>query len=101
MDLLLDYRWPGNVRELKSAIESAAVRAIGTLIQPGDLPPEVLSDTAAVVEAGPLSNSARREIVDALSRAKGNRAAAARLLGIGRATLYRRMRALGIEDETV
>jgi DNA-binding NtrC family response regulator/ligand-binding sensor domain-containing protein len=99
MDLLLEYSWPGNVRELKSAIDSAAIRATGTLIQASDLPPEVLADGGEVAESGPVSPDVRLDVLGALARAKGNRAAAARLLGIGRSTLYRRLRAMGVDDD--
>ncbi len=98
MDLLIEYSWPGNVRELKSAIDSAAIHTRGSLVQPADLPPEVRAD-ADPLGAVPLTGGARQEILDALARAKGNRAAAARLLGIGRSTLYRRLRAMGLEDD--
>ncbi len=95
--LLMDYPWPGNVRELRSAVEFAAIRARGAVIQRDDLPPEIipLPDVATSLAGDPLSDEKAR-FLDALSRSRGNRALAARLLGISRATLYRRLADLNI-----
>jgi DNA-binding NtrC family response regulator/ligand-binding sensor domain-containing protein/PAS domain-containing protein len=101
MDTLMRHPWPGNVRELKSAIDSAAIGARGAVIQLSDLPPEILDagdrrpagEPVAIVFAG----SEREQIEAAIARAGGNRAAAARLLGVSRATFYRRLRMLGID----
>lgn len=94
MALLLDHPWPGNVRELKSAVEFACIRAESLIVQRQDLPPEVLHHEDG---AEPSQESAeRQQFLDALARTGGNRKAAARLLGISRATLYRRLSALGI-----
>jgi DNA-binding NtrC family response regulator/ligand-binding sensor domain-containing protein len=94
MDALVRYDWPGNVRELKSAIESAVIGCATTVVQIGDLP----RDVAAAVGAA-LSPDERQRILEALARTEGNRAAAARLLGMGRTTLYRRLKELGIETD--
>ena len=94
MDALVRYDWPGNVRELKSAIESAVISCPTSVIQTSDLPAEV---TAAAGAA--LSPDERQRILEALARTEGNRAAAARLLGIGRTTLYRRLKELDIAVE--
>jgi PAS domain S-box-containing protein len=84
MEALLGYRWPGNVRELRSAVESAIVRCRGQIIQTDDLPKEILQS----------GSDERDSLMQALQLAKGNRAEAARLLGISRATLYRRLAAV-------
>jgi Response regulator containing CheY-like receiver, AAA-type ATPase, and DNA-binding domains len=99
MDLLLEYPWPGNVRELRNAIEFAVIRCKGSVIQAEDLPPEVvdLSDPQSSY-VGTHENEEQR-LLDALERAEGNRTIAARLLGIGRTTLYRRLAELGIKSE--
>lgn len=96
--LLLDYPWPGNVRELRSAVEYSLIRSRGQVIQPDDLPPEVAHSQgfAATVPGDPLDDEKTR-FLDALSRSRGNRALAARLLGISRATLYRRLADLNID----
>jgi DNA-binding NtrC family response regulator len=91
MRLLLQYHWPGNVRELKSAIEFAVIRCRGTVLKADDLPPE-LSEPAPLLKT--FSTAAVDEpqrIVAALQQAQGNRTLAARLLGMSRATFYRRL----------
>jgi PAS domain S-box-containing protein len=98
--LLAGYHWPGNVRELRSAIEFAMIRCIGAVIQPDDLPPEILqpADFESVIPGDPLADEKAR-FLQALERSRGNRALAARLLGISRATLYRRLADLKISSE--
>ena len=98
--LLMDHPWPGNVRELRSAIEFAVIRCAGTVIHADDLPPEIAApaDFGSPVPGDPLSDEKAR-FLEALSRSRGNRALAARLLGISRATLYRRLADLNINPE--
>lgn len=98
--LLADYSWPGNVRELRSAIEFAVIPCSGSVIQPDDLPPEILNPAAFenVIPGDPLIDEKAR-FLHALERSRGNRALAARLLGISRATLYRRLADLKINSE--
>jgi PAS domain S-box-containing protein len=100
LGLLGDYRWPGNVRELRSAIEFAVIRCTGAVIQPDDLPPEILQpfDFEGSIPGDPLADEKAR-FLQALERSRGNRALAARLLGISRATLYRRLADLKISSE--
>ena len=70
------------------------------MIQPEDLPPEIVApaDFVSSIPGDPLSNEKAR-FLDALNRSRGNRALAARLLGISRATLYRRLADLHINPE--
>jgi DNA-binding NtrC family response regulator len=98
--LLMDHPWPGNVRELRSAIEFAVIRCGGAVIQPEDLPPEIVApaDFVSSIPGDPL-NDEKARFLDALNRSRGNRALAARLLGISRATLYRRLADLHINPE--
>jgi len=98
--LLMDHLWPGNVRELRSAIEFAVIRCSGAVIQSDDLPPEILApaDLGGSIPGDPL-NDEKARFLDALDRSRGNRALAARLLGISRATLYRRLADLNITSE--
>lgn len=95
--LFMDYDWPGNVRELRSAIEFTVIHCDGSVIQADDLPPEIFQPVD-VVAGDPLLDEKSR-FLQALVRSRGNRALAARLLGISRATLYRRLADLKINPE--
>jgi Nif-specific regulatory protein len=86
---LLRYGWPGNVRQLRNVIDSAVVLAEGEAIQPADLG---LRDTGAeTLDSLRIEDWERRLIPEALRRVGGNIPEAAELLGISRATLYRKM----------
>lgn len=82
---LARYQWPGNIRELKSVIEYAVLQCEGDTIQPRHFPPELLESAPPVSE----TVKDRERLLSALKEAKGNRARAAQLLGISRATFYR------------
>ncbi|MCB9753579.1 MAG: sigma 54-interacting transcriptional regulator, partial [Myxococcales bacterium] len=116
LERLQRHAWPGNVRELKGAIQHAVVRCQRDAIDVGDLPPELVfgaSRASPRASSGPEPpmTAARRDdpsgaasepnerarLLEALRRAGGNRSKAARLLGIGRATLYRRIKHLGLD----
>lgn len=103
MRCLMSYRWPGNVRELKACVDYAVIYAHGRRIHPTDLPPELQTmDSAVRPHLQPRLNTAsddRTRILDALATTGGQRTAAARLLGMSRATFYRRLRALGLGAE--
>ena len=94
MDILLRHRWPGNVRELRHVLEHAYVFCTGGVIRPGDLPPEL----ARPIDEPPGADSPdeRGRIIAALEKAGGNKAKAARILGLSRNTLYRKLHELGI-----
>lgn len=96
MHLLTEYPWPGNVRELKSAIESATLSCRGGVIETADLPAELAQAADLSSPSGGYPGDERERIVAALAEANGNRTAAARLLGISRATFYRRLADLDI-----
>jgi len=94
-NLLLRYAWPGNVRELENALERAVALAQSDRIDVDDLPPEVGSAPLAVSiddEVRPLAEVERDYIAAALRASGGNRAKAATRLGIGQATLYRKLK---------
>ena len=102
VERLLRYPWPGNVRELENAIESATILARGATVSPDDLPPHV----AAGLELGPspalprqitLAEAERIHILQTLERFGGNHSSAAEALGIGRTTLWRKLKEYGIE----
>ncbi|NOZ56751.1 MAG: sigma-54-dependent Fis family transcriptional regulator, partial [Calditrichaeota bacterium] len=103
MALLLRYRWPGNVRELENAIEHAVVLAVGHSILPEDLPQEIrTSATPAETTAAPehwptLEEVERQHIVQTLEAFGWNLALVTKKLGISRATLWRKMKAYGLQ----
>ena len=88
---LARYQWPGNIRELKSVIEYAVLQCEGDTIQPRHFPPELLESpgTALPVSETTTTVKDRARLLAALKETKGNRARAAQLLGISRATFYR------------
>jgi len=107
VEALASHPWPGNVREIENVIERAVVLARGEEIAPEDL---LLTETIAVPSAtadapvpseGTLQEHLDRAAVErvraALAGANGQRAEAARVLGIDRTTLYRTMKRLGLE----
>lgn len=100
---LVSHTWPGNVRELRSMIRQMAWKVQGLTIEPNHLPPIFPKDKKAV-SIGTLEeqlvSAERNAIESALQTAAGNRALAARMLGIHRTALYKKMKRLGIEDRT-
>ena len=87
--IMMDYPWPGNVRELQSAIRFALVKSKGRIIQPDDLPVELKKWQNERSSRGPSRKLDWDSVSAALARSGGNKAKAARILGVGRATLYR------------
>jgi PAS domain S-box-containing protein len=100
--LLMAHDYPGNVRELENIIEHAFVLCRGGLIEPQHLPPALHAALGKVPRrvktALTLNELEAIHISDALRRHHGNRAAAARELGINPSTLFRKLRKLGIHD---
>ena len=97
MRQLISYDWPGNVRELRNAIEYALIRARHAVLQVDDLPPEIASaEDAAATPASDWPDDEEGRIRAALAHTDGNRTEAAELLGMSRATLYRRLDTYGI-----
>ena len=87
--LMMEYPWPGNVRELQSAIRFALVKSRGEIIQPDDLPMELRDWVNTKPRRGPSRKLNRESVRAAMEKSGGNKAKAARILGVGRATLYR------------
>ena len=96
LDCLLGYDWPGNVRELENCLERAITLGSGPLIRTADLPSNLRSPAAAATGLAetviPLEEMERQAILRALATAGGDKLHAARLLGIGKTTLYRKLR---------
>ncbi|NIP98077.1 MAG: hypothetical protein GWO24_33495 [Akkermansiaceae bacterium] len=93
----MEYDWPGNVRELKSAVDFATLHCKGSIIVAEDLPPEVRHSEPARPAAAEEPQDERQRILNALEQAEGSRTRAARLLGMSRATFYRRLEKLKIK----
>ncbi len=114
---LLDYDWPGNVRELENCIQRMCALNSGPVLDVPDLPSALAGSAAACAplpplpapgsmtsqapapskaRVVPLEQMERQAIVDALEFTRGDRARAAHLLGIGRTTLYRKLKRFGI-----
>jgi len=92
---LLAYQWPGNVRQLRNVIDSAVVMSEGNIILPDDFG---LRDTGSgELETLRLDFWERKLIRESLGRTSNNVPEAAKLLGIGRATLYRKIEEYGID----
>jgi len=87
--LMLDYSWPGNVRELQNVIQQAIVKCKGSVITAKDLPMEFRDDQNRCFGRGSSRKLDADRVADALSKTGGNKTRAAKLLGVGRATLYR------------
>jgi len=93
---LAEYTWPGNVRELKNCLRQATLSSVGAVIQHFDLTVHKrLSDVSNDVDTTNETESWRdlqlRAIKEAVMAAGGDKVAAARMLGIGKTTLYRKM----------
>jgi DNA-binding NtrC family response regulator len=104
MNLFLNYSWPGNVRELEHAVERAAALALGAVIEPDDLPRQIVASSAAQPRGAdgastppllPLSEIERIAVLRTMAATGGDKSRAARILGINRATLYRKLREAG------
>lgn len=110
--VLMDYDWPGNVRELEHVIDRACAYCSGNTLQLGDASSPVVehyantraritqssakTDTSLTVTS--LAELEKRAILDALEALHGDKLAAAKLLGIGKTTLYRKLKEYGLSE---
>lgn len=108
---MMRHNWPGNVRELEHAVESACTMCSGAVLQLGDLPTQLQQQGLAAKRAGTkgepagngeaapvktLAEMEREAILDAIRMLDGDKLQAAKLLGIGKTTLYRKLKEYGI-----
>ncbi len=104
MRQLMAYDWPGNVRELENAIERAVALGSGPILHLGDLPSNLQYASAQGLpekdELVPLEELERRAIFRTLRETGGDKLAAARLLGIGKTTLYRKLKQYDSDQHT-
>ncbi|MBN2449015.1 MAG: sigma-54-dependent Fis family transcriptional regulator, partial [Lentisphaeria bacterium] len=108
LKVLCAYQWPGNVRELRNCVERMVVMVRGTALTLKDVPSDLrnalardLESDAAPRESAPslnLDSNERALIIQALRQAGGNRTAAARILGISRRTLHRKLHTYGLQE---
>lgn len=114
MNMLIAYDWPGNVRELEHAVQQMVAMNSGPWLARADLPSSLINresetrmasqhlsfstsgETAGPAGVTPLAELERRAILHALQVTKGDRTLAADLLGIGRTTLYRKLKEYGL-----
>ncbi len=96
---LLHYEWPGNVRELENCVEATLALAAGNRLEVADLPSylQQIRPLSATAHASPspirpIAEMEREAIFEALAHVKGDKLQAARLLGIGKTTLYRKLK---------
>lgn len=103
MRILTDYMWPGNVRELENTIEHAVVRCKGRSLEPGDLPASVRTkDHYFSNRITPnLSENERSFLESVLLRNAGNKKKTAEELGIGRSTLYSKLKRYGLDKNFI
>jgi DNA-binding NtrC family response regulator len=101
MRRLIAYDWPGNVRELENAIERAVAMGSGPIVHVGDLPSNLHYPNSERVpdkdELLPMEELERRAILRTLHETGGDKLAAARMLGIGKTTLYRKLKQYQVE----
>jgi transcriptional regulator with GAF, ATPase, and Fis domain len=114
IDLLTRYSWPGNIRELQNVIERAVVLAEGETVTPADLPidlqngmpsgmPNSLGPAESVGVAASFREDdpqmERRALIEALEKCGGNKARAARMLGLARSTYFSKLKKHGLADQ--
>jgi transcriptional regulator of acetoin/glycerol metabolism len=101
VQLLLRLSWPGNVRELRTVVEGMVAGSSSPVLGLSDVPAQ-LRQAAPRRQLTRFERSEVHTILEAMAESGGNKKSAARLLGISRSTLYRKLQAAGIDlDNTV
>jgi len=105
MKAMLAYDWPGNVRELENCLERACALTTGPVIQVTDLPSSLHSASRALLDAGngspkilPMAELEKQTILSTITQLNGDKLLAARMLGIGKTTLYRKLKEYNSPD---
>jgi len=116
LHLLVDYDWPGNVRELQHALERAFALSSGPVLHLGDLPTQLqnarierehsqpiaaVPEPALTVEVRSIADMEKQAILTTLRQLNGDKLMAAKLLGIGKTTLYRKLKEYGLTDSVL
>jgi transcriptional regulator with PAS, ATPase and Fis domain len=104
MEALYTYPWPGNVRELRNAIEYAFVLCPGNWINKEHLPPKITANgirsTGSPHRRSESWEEGRKKMIDTLRQVGGNQSEAARILGVSRVTVWKRIKKYAINLET-
>jgi len=103
---MLAYDWPGNVRELENCLERACALTTGPMIHLGDLSPAVSNLNASHTRTDgsmgskiiAMAELEKQTILNAIAQLNGDKLMAARLLGIGKTTLYRKLKEYGSQE---
>ncbi|MGA1999004.1 MAG: sigma-54 dependent transcriptional regulator [Terriglobales bacterium] len=105
LQVMVGYDWPGNVRELENCLERACALSSGPTIQTADLPSPIqnanhprLTEPTDGGKIVPIADLEREAILRTIDQLKGDKLLAARLLGIGKTTLYRKLKEYATED---
>jgi DNA-binding NtrC family response regulator len=105
--VMLAYDWPGNVRELENCLERACALTTGPVIHVSDVPTSVAtghgpgsSDIAPTSKIISMAEVEKRTILEAIEQLNGDKLLAARLLGIGKTTLYRKLKEYASREQT-
>ena len=124
LHLLMEYDWPGNVRELERAIERACSLSSGPILHLGDFPTQMqdyqfhaqqslqqfnqalshdgattFSDSVETLAVQSIADLEKQAILTTITQLHGDKLLAARLLGIGKTTLYRKLKEYGLGEE--
>jgi two-component system response regulator HydG len=103
VERLLSYAWPGNVRELENAMERTAILARNDQVGPNELPPHIVSGapptpTPVLPQEQTLAEVEKSHILQTLERCGWNHSRAAEVLGIGRTSLWRKLKEYHMEE---
>jgi DNA-binding NtrC family response regulator len=111
MKCLLQYEWPGNVRELENCVERAVALGSKQILDLSDLPPSIASSSSPLEAGGiappvglsttDLEDIERATIQRVFEQVKGDKILAGKMLGISRATLYRKLKRYNIQGHEV